>query len=319
MRRGHVASLLLTDHVVFGQIPGYVLAFGCSLAEDFRQDKGAAMARRRIATISSLDEHPNLPEILGVLAQLPHVSDSDLVQLADNWRNTVFLAEARARALEPDSPLVLEVLAAFEAVQALFADDVCGEADYVSLDPEVASVALKAVRDAIAAAYAEPLLSRAEHAGLLAPWRAVYPTALVEEPDLGEYAGQVKALLSAMPRLATRCHDTDAASLYDEILRTSMVLDEDVRSVARDEAWQAALLTNRRRVWGLVRRSGAEGIGRYCGQCRTRHDDEDTMRVLSLCLDAACALLVADAIDDNLVDVLTLPVQKLIPLQRTGD
>ena len=276
------------------------------------------MARRRIATISSLDEHPNLPEILGVLAQLPHISDSDLARLADNWRNTVFLAEARARALDPDSPLVLEVLAAFEAVQALFADDVCGEAEYVELDPEVASVALKAVRDAIAAAYAEPLLSRTEHAGLMAPWRAVYPTALVDEPDLGEHAAKVKALLSAMPRLATRCHDGDAALLYDEILRTAMVLDEDVRAVARDEAWQAALLTNRRRVWGLVRRSGAEGIGRFCGQCRTRHDDEDTMRVLSLCLDAACAFLVADAIDDNLVDVLTLPVQKLIPLQRTS-
>jgi len=276
------------------------------------------MARRRIATINSLDEHPNLPEILGVLAQLPHVSDSDLARLADNWRNTVFLAEARARALDPDSPLVLEVLAAFEAVQALFADDVCGEAEYVELDPEVASVALKAVRDAIAASYAEPSLSRAEHAALMGPWRAVYPTALVDEPDLGEHATKVKALLSAMPRLATRCHDTDAALLYDEILRTSMVLDEGVRAVARDEAWQAAVLTNRRRVWGLVRRSGAEGIGRFCGQCRTRHDDDDTMRVLSLCLDAACALLVADAIDDNLVDVLTLPVQKLIPLQRTA-
>jgi hypothetical protein len=42
------------------------------------------------------------------------------------------------------------------------------------------------------------------------------------------------------------------------------------------------------------------------------------MRVLALCLDAACALLVCDAIDDNLVDVLTLPVQKLIPKQRTS-
>jgi hypothetical protein len=308
----------VADHVVFGQIRGYVLAFSCADAERFGQDKGADMARRRIATINSLDEHPNLPEILGVLAQLPHVSDSDLVQLADNWRNTVYLAEARARALDPDSPLVLEVLAAFEAVQALFADDVCGEAEYVELEPEVASLALKAVRDAIAAAYAEPLLSRTEHSALMAPWRAVYPTALVDEPDLGEHAAQVKLLLSAMPRLATRCHDTDAASLYDAILHTSMTLDEDVHAVARDEAWQAALLTNRRRVWGLIRRSGAEGIGRFCGQCRTRHDDEDTMRVLSLCLDAACALLVADAVDDNLVDVLTLPVQKLIPMQRTA-
>ena len=276
------------------------------------------MARRRTAQIVSLDEHPNLPEILGVLAQLPHISDADLKRLAESWHNTVFLAEARARALDPDSPLVLEVLAAFEAVQALFADDVSGELDYVAVDPEVASVALKAIRDAIAAAYARPILSRAEHAALLASWRAVYPTDAVEEPDLGANAAQVKALLTAMPRLATRCHDQSAAALYDEILHLSWTLDEDVRNVAREEAWQAAVLTNRRRVWGLVRRSGAEGIGRFCGQCRTRQEDDDTLRVLGLCLDAACALLVCDAIDDNLVDVLTLPVQMLIPRQRTS-
>ena len=276
------------------------------------------MARRKSASIVSLDEHPNLPEILGVLAQLPHIADRDLRSLADSWHNTVFLAEARARALDPDSPLVLEVLAAFEAVQSLFADDVSGEPDYVDVEPEVAAVALKAIRDAIAAAYARPILSRAEHGALLAAWRAVFPTDVVEEPDLGARSAQVKGLLTAMPRLATRCHDASAAALYDELLQTTWTIDEDVRSVAREEAWQAAVLTNRRRVWGLVRRSGAEGIGRYCSQCRVRHDDADTMRVLALCLDAACAMLVCDAIDDNLVDVLTLPVQKLIPKQRTA-
>src|SRR5581483_10485963 len=149
--------------------------------------------------------------------------------------------------------------------------------------------------------------------------RSVYPVDAVEEPDLGARAAEVKALLSAMPLLATRCHDTVAASLYDAILDASWQVDEDVRSVARDEAWHAAVLTSRRRVWGLVRRSGAEGISRYCSECRTRCDDSDARRVLALCLDAACALLVADAIDDNLVDVLTLPVQALIPRQRTGD
>ena len=40
------------------------------------------MARRRIAAIVSLDEHPNLPEILGVLAQLAHISDTELSLLA---------------------------------------------------------------------------------------------------------------------------------------------------------------------------------------------------------------------------------------------
>jgi hypothetical protein len=149
-------------------------------------------------------------------------------------------------------------------------------------------------------------------------WREVYPTDIVDEPDLGERSAEVKALLQAMPLLATRCHDSGAASMYDSILAMTWSLDEDVREVARDEAWHAAVLTNRRRVWGLVRRSGAEGISRYCSQCRTRCDDEDAGRVLAVCLDAACALLVADAIDDNLVDVLTLPVQALIPRQRTA-
>ena len=275
------------------------------------------MARRRTATIETLDAHPNLPEILGVLAQLPHISDRDLTRLAAAWHNTVALAEARARALDPDCPLVLEVLAAFEAVQALFDDD---DDEYDgSADKQTVSVALKAIRDAIAAAYARPVLSRGEHADLMTAWRAVYPTDTVDEPDLGARSAEVKALLQAMPLLATRCHDDGAASLYDSILATSWTLDEDVRSVAREEAWQAALLTSRRRVWGLVRRSGAEGIGRFCSQCRTRSDDDDTIRVLGICLDAACALLVADAIDDNLVDVLTLPVQALIPRQRTGD
>ncbi|MDQ1695637.1 MAG: hypothetical protein QOJ03_990 [Frankiaceae bacterium] len=277
------------------------------------------MARRRIAVIDTLEEHPNLSEILGILAQLPHIADSDLERLAAAWQNTVSLAEARARALDADSPLVLEVLAAFEAVQSLFAEDLDGDEDYVQVDPEVATVALKAVRDAIAAAYARPILTRTEHAGLMTAWRAVYPTDAVDEPDLGLRAAEVKALLSAMPVLATRCHDESAAALYDAILDASWVLDEDVRTVARDEAWQAAILTSRRRVWGLVRRSAAEGIGRFCPSCRIRSEDHDTVRVLGLCLDAACALLVADAIDDNLVDVLTLPVQTLIPRQRAAD
>jgi hypothetical protein len=277
------------------------------------------MVRRRIATIDSLDQHPNLSEILCVLAQLPHVSDDELERLGGAWHNTVAMAEARARALDPDSPLILEVLAAFEAVQSLFADELEGDEDYVQVEPAVASVALKAIRDAIAATYARPILSRAEHGVLMGAWRSVYPTDNVDEPDLGERAAEVKSLLSAMPLLATRCHDATAAALYESILQVSWVLDEDVRQVARDEAWQAAVLTSRRRVWGLVRRSGAEGIGRYCTTCKSRADDDDTVRVLALCLDAACALLVADAIDENLVDVLTLPVQDLIPRQRTGD
>src|SRR5512135_890002 len=96
--------------------------------------------------ITHLEEHPNLEEILGVLAQLAHVGDDHLVALARSWRNTVHVAEARRRALSPDAPLVVEVLAAFDALSALFADDLAGGPDYVRIRPEVTTTALKAVR-----------------------------------------------------------------------------------------------------------------------------------------------------------------------------
>ena len=73
-------------------------------------------------TINRLEEHPNLGEVLGVLAQLAHVTDGDLARLAEAWVNDGFVAQARDKALSPDSPLVCEVLAAFEAVTALFED-----------------------------------------------------------------------------------------------------------------------------------------------------------------------------------------------------
>src|SRR3954464_7213540 len=190
------------------------------------------MARRRTTEIAALDDHPNLPEILGVLAQLAHVSDADLPRLAKAWHNTVFLAEARARALSPASPLLLEGPSAFEAVQALFADDLSGEEDFLSVEPEIASVALKAIRDAIAAAYARPMLSRTEHSALMAAWRAVYPIDMVEEPDLGERTNEIKNLLSAMPRLAGRCHDVEAAQLFESIVDLTGLLDDDGREGA---------------------------------------------------------------------------------------
>lgn len=271
------------------------------------------MARR---TVERLEEHPNLDEVLGVLAQLAHVADDDLPRLAEAWTNHPAVADARDKALSPDSPLVLEVLAAFEALAALFEDDLLGEAAYVTVDPAVTSTALKAVRDAIAGAYAKPVLSRNEHAALLRPWRTVYPQATVDEPDLGPHGETVKALLSTMPRLAGRCHDSESLAVYEQLVDRSF-LDESDRAGARDSAFQAAVLTNRRRIWALVRRSGAEGLSRPCHSCGTPVDDREVGRVLALCLDAACALLVADAVPDDLVQVLTTPVQVLIPLQRS--
>ena len=274
---------------------------------------------RTSGTVSRLEEHPNLPEVLGVLAQLAHIGDDHLVALADAWTNSPSLSEARDRALSPDSPLVVEVLAAFDALGALFADDLAGQADYVVVESAVTVRALKAVRDAIAAAYARPALTKAEHAALLRPWRAVFATPTVDEPDLGPRAEQVKTLLSTLPRLATRCHDADGPALFEALVDRSFVAEAD-RAAAAETAFHAAVLTSRRRVWALVRRTGTEGLLRPCTTCRgAAAPDREVQRVLDLCLDAACALLVADAVPDECTDLLAESVLALIPSQRQPD
>ena len=274
------------------------------------------MGRRTGSTITVLEEHPNLGEILGVLAQLAHIRDDELPRLADAWCNTIGVAEARDRALSPDSPLVLEALAAFEAVGALFDDDLRADVPYVTVATAVTTTALKAVRDAIAAAYAKPILSRAEYVALMRPWRSVFAASDVDEPDLGPRADQVKALLALLPVLAARCHDAEGARLYEELVDRSFAGETD-RADARETAFQAAVLTSRRRVWALVRRSGAEGLSRPCPSCRDAVSDaRETQRVMALCLDAACALLVADTLPDETTSLLTEPVTSLIPQQR---
>jgi hypothetical protein len=278
---------------------------------------------RRPAMIERLEDHPNLHEVLGVLAQLAHITDDDLPRLAGAWTNTVGVAAARDRALSPDSPLVCEVLAAFDALGALFADDLAGDASYLVVESDVVSTALKAVRDALAAAYARPTLSRPEHAALMAPWRAVYPQPTVDEPDLGPRAEQVKALLGLMPLLAGRCHDEAGRVLFEALVDRSFA-DEGDRADALASAFQAAVLTSRRRVWALIRRSGAEGLSRPCSSCRrgpgtTLEHTREHERVMALCLDAACALLVADALPDATAALLIGPVESLVPLQRRPD
>jgi hypothetical protein len=277
----------------------------------------------RGTVVQRLEEHPNLTAILGVLAQLAHVSDDDLPRLAEAWVNSPAIAQARDRALAPDSPLVVEVLAAFDAVSSLFAEDLLGEASYVTIDPRVTMMALKTVRDAIAAVYARPVLSRGEYAALLRPWLAVYPAPSVHEPDLGPQAPLVKALLSVLPSLASRCHDAQGRRIFDALVDRSFVAESD-RADAAASAFQAAVLTGRRRVWALVRRTGTEGLSRPCADCGpvtagTADDDRETARVLAMCLDAACALLVADALPDASTELLTDPVLELIPLQRHPD
>jgi hypothetical protein len=272
--------------------------------------------RRRRTTINELDQHPNIDEILSVLSTLPHIGDAELPVLAEMWRNTPYIADARARALSPDSPLVVEVLSCFEALVALFDDDLAGEADYVTVDVKVTTTALKAVRDAIAAVYAKPLLSHGEFQALMRPWRQVFPAQGYAEPYLGPNSVQVKQVLASMPLLAARCHDERGRQLFDSLMYTASTVSTDLRDTARDEAWRAAVLTSRRRMWAMLRRSGLEAISRRCLRCGTKESTSGQRMVYELCLDAACGLLVADAIDDTFIDILTLPLAMLIPGQR---
>jgi hypothetical protein len=77
---------------------------------------------------------------------------------------------------------VLEVLATFERVDQVFRDELSrGELDYLSDDgpatavkPQVMKHALHAVRDAVAAVYARPILSRAEYHALIGPWHRTF-------------------------------------------------------------------------------------------------------------------------------------------------
>jgi hypothetical protein len=271
-------------------------------------------------SINDLESHPNLETILGVLAQLPHIRDDELPRLSAAWRNTIPVAAARRKALSPDAPLVVEVLAAFDALVYLFADDLDGECDFITVDPQVTTIALKAVRDAIAAVYAKPILSRSEYRTLMAPWRVVYREERQSSPDLGPETARIRSLLSSLPRLATRCHDPQTREAYEHLVVNAMTLDEDAHTSARDTAFRAAVLTGRRRTWAMVRRSAAEGLGRFCPQCRSfgsADDSEyDAERVLDLCADAACGLLVADTVDAETTSTLTKPVSALVPLQR---
>jgi hypothetical protein len=141
--------------------------------------------------VSSLDLHPNLAEILGVLSQVPRLTGGDIANLAQGWRDTHFLHVARAHALGPDTPLVLEVLATFERVDRFFREELSRSDDFrnddfrsddllsddgaaTAVKPQVVKHALHAVRDAVAAVYARPILSRAEYMALIGPWHRAF-------------------------------------------------------------------------------------------------------------------------------------------------
>jgi len=263
----------------------------------------------RSRRIERLEDHPNLRGILAILAQLVHTSDDELIQLATHWSNSPQLAVARDKALSPDAPLVVEVLAAFDALSAIYADDLAG-AEYVTLAPTITASALRAI------------LSRSEYGALMRPWRVVYPRARSHEPDLGPAAAEVKRVLAALAVLSRRCHDADSLEVYDGLLMTALTRDEQAHRTAMEAAFDSAVLTGRRRVWTLVRRSAAEGFWRLCPTCRRLPAEDVTAdtRVMELCADLACALLVEDLLDPATLAQLLTPLHALIPLQdRRGD
>jgi hypothetical protein len=162
--------------------------------------------RRRVA-YTSAQEHPNLSEIVGILGKVPHLSDREIARLARGWHDNLFLATARDHALGLDSPLILDVLVAFDRIDVAFADELHADA-YSETFPDSATdavsdsasgsdsatavrsqqvtIALKAIRDAVAAAYAKPILTRAEYIALMGPWRctfAIDPTSGVLPPQ----------------------------------------------------------------------------------------------------------------------------------------
>ena len=264
------------------------------------------------ATITSTETHPHCAEILGVLAQIVHLDDEGLRRLALAWRDTPDVSRARDRALQPDTPLILEVLAAFDSIAGLFADDLAGTAPYVTVPAPTTALALKAVRDAVAAAYARPVLSAQEYAELSAPWHSVYPERRMQMPDFGPQHHEVLALLTSVPGLACHRHDDVAGDLWRALLMHAKGIDPESHGKAIESAWQAAVITGRRRLWFLASRSAQEGYTRACGSCARVATDDDRA-VLAVCLGVVAAMLVRDVLDDESAATLLAPVASLMP------
>lgn len=265
-----------------------------------------------VMAITSTQTHPHCAEILGVLAQIVHLDDEGLRRLALAWRDTPEVARARDRALQPDTPLILEVLAAFDSLAALFADDLAGTAPYVTLPAPTTALALKAARDAVAAAYARPVLSPEEYADLSAPWYSVYPDQGMRMPDFGPQHHEVLALLTAIPGLACHRHDMVSARLHDALLMHARGLDADAHGRAVDSAWHAAIMSGRRRLWFLASRSAQESYLRACGSCARKSNEEDKA-VLAVCLGVVAAMLVRDVLDEESAETLLAPAASLMP------
>lgn len=266
-----------------------------------------------MTALTGVEQHPHYAEILGVLAQIVEVDDEGLRRLALAWRDTPDVARARDKALSPDTPLILEVLAAFDSLAALFADDLAGTAPYVTLPAPTAALALKAARDALAAAYARPVLTSREYADLSGPWHSVYPESTrLRRPDFGPQHDELMAVLDAVPSLACHRHDSAVAARHEALLDYARDLDATAHGVAVDSAWHAAVVSGRRRLWFLASRSLQESYHRAaCPACLRACDDEDRA-VIAVCLGLVAATLVRDVLDEESAATLLAPLGALL-------
>jgi hypothetical protein len=290
---------------------------------------------RRRLVLTSLDEHPNLHEILGILAQVPRLTERQISRLAHGWRDNTFLAGARDHALSPDAPLIVDVLAAFDRADAVFFDDLGDDepegqvvdAAGTALKPHLVNTALKAIRDALAAAYARPILSRAEYVALMGPWRCTFPAdGAVTPSGIVTRTAAVEQLLDAMSALSSRCHNAHSHNLFADLAEAARRRDPEATGLARETAWRHAAASGRRRQWSLLRQTAHDAVGGPCPACREacagpdQRIDEDRLQltelVRSLCADAVCGLLMADALDPATVRTLVDPAAKLLPSPR---
>jgi hypothetical protein len=138
----------------------------------------------------------------------------------------------------------------------------------------------------------------------------------MSEPDFGPDRGDVARLFRLMPSLAGRCHDDLGRLLWQSVTDRSAGVDPVAHSAALEAAWAAAVVTHRRRLWRLARRTGTEAFTGRCPACAQRAGTEEDVQLLTYCLGGVYAMLVRDAIDDESFRVLYDPVAGLIPRQR---
>lgn len=269
-------------------------------------------------TISTLDQHPNSARITNVLARIGDVTDAHLRALAWEWISGPAPSETRSRALQPENPLIVEVLTVFTVLDEIFSADMSGGVPYVEVDPELAQLGVNAIRDAIAGEYAHPLLGRGEYRALTRPWRAVM-SRVSGEPNQNRQFLLVSTLLDRVRELGTRCHEDELEQRYTLLALRALQCDESEVDGARTIAFAASVRSGRRRTWGLVRNAAMVAASLQCGECaptlrREYAESGDTERVSTLVADAACGLLVADLVSPGVRARLLHPLSTLITL-----